>query len=132
MGELSWNKSQYTDAINYCQSALQLLNQSGDIDGECRLQGVLGNTYFSLGSFDKAVDAFTKRLELARLINDKACENEALRHIGLIHGIRNQAEEALRYLDQALTIAREISDRESERQILMFIGNVHFTRTDLA
>jgi eukaryotic-like serine/threonine-protein kinase len=131
MGELSWSRGDYKGAIEYSESALELLRQSGDIIRESRLFGVMGDTHFSQGLHDQAIEFYNKSLELARQAGDSQGEGEALRRIGSIMGFREQADGALDHLKQALAIARSTGNRQSEWLVMMLIGNIYLYMNEL-
>jgi tetratricopeptide (TPR) repeat protein len=131
MGEICWNRTNYKDALTYCQSALKILEPADDNSGLARLYSLMGNIYFSQIFFDTAIDYYNKSLEFAIKSGSRSCEGEALRNIGSIYGRQGQFEKSLNYLGKSLVIARDLSDRDSERQITMLMGNVHLYQGDL-
>jgi serine/threonine protein kinase/Tfp pilus assembly protein PilF len=131
MGELSWSRGHYREAIELCESSLKLLSEAGDASGHCRLFCIIGNAYFSQGQHDQAIEYYNRSLELSRQIKESASEGEALRNIALILARSGHPLKALGHLDQALAIAGATNDRESERQILMLIGNIYYEQGEL-
>jgi eukaryotic-like serine/threonine-protein kinase len=131
LGELSWSRGHYKEALDSCERGLKFLIEAEDTGGQCRLFGVMGNIYFSQGLFDQAIEYYGKSLELARQVGDRPSEGEALRNIGSIMGWRNQSKSALEHLNQALIIARDVGDRESERQVMNLMGNIYLHQSEL-
>ena len=56
--------------------------QIGDQAGEKRAYGNLGNAYFSLGDFRKAIEYYEKRLKIAIQIGDRAKEGWTYHNLG--------------------------------------------------
>jgi tetratricopeptide (TPR) repeat protein len=125
LGELSWQRSNYQEAIDFCKSSLQLCEELNDLISQSKLCGIIGDTYFSQGLFNQAVDFYNRSLDLALDSEFKIGEGESLRRLGSVYGCRGQAEMALRYLTKALEIARETGNRQSEWLVLMVMGNIH-------
>jgi tetratricopeptide (TPR) repeat protein len=131
LGELSWHRGQYKDALELCEAGLKLLESAGDFNGQSRLFSVMGNIYFSQVLFDQALENYNKGLELALKGGSRLLEGEALRNMGSVFGRRGQSTEALDYLGKALIIARDTGDRDSERQTTMLMGNVYYLKSEL-
>ena len=55
----------------------------GDRAGEGGAYGNLGNSYFSLGDFRKAIEYHEKHLKIARQIGDRVGEETAYHNIGI-------------------------------------------------
>jgi eukaryotic-like serine/threonine-protein kinase len=131
MGELSWSRGQYDEALGFYKSGLEIVAQTGDVGRECRLYGVIGDTYFSRGNYDQAIEVFNRSLDLARQVGDSSSEGEALRRLGAIMGLRKQTINALEYLEKSLDIARAIGNRQSEWLVMMIIGNVYLNQSEV-
>ncbi|MBL8148775.1 MAG: tetratricopeptide repeat protein [Blastocatellia bacterium] len=131
LGELSWSCSEYKEAINYCNQALQI---NGEVDQaeECQIFSVLGNIYFSQGLVDQALDYYSKSLEKARETGEKTSEARALRHMALILGWHGESQKALEYLEEALKLSNSVGDRENERQSMLLKGNIYYQRRQFA
>ena len=64
-------------AISYHERRLQIANEVGDIAGEGRAYGSLGNAYHSLGNFRRAIEYRECQLQIAKEVGDKAGEGES-------------------------------------------------------
>ncbi|MEG4030806.1 MULTISPECIES: CHAT domain-containing tetratricopeptide repeat protein [unclassified Microcoleus] len=84
--------------------------------------GNLGNTYFSLGDYAKAIEYAQQWLAIAREIKDRPSEGRALGHLGNAYNSLGDYAKAIEYAQQWLAIAREIKDRQSEGQALGNLG----------
>jgi len=61
---------------------LKIAKEIGDRAGEGRAYGNLGNTYRSLGDYQKAIDYHEKHLKIAKQIGDQAGEGNAYGNLG--------------------------------------------------
>jgi tetratricopeptide (TPR) repeat protein len=81
-----------------------------DRNGERKSLGNLGNAYYSLGDYTKAIDYHQQSLDIAKEIDNKSGQGTALNNLGLtLFKSRNlpQAETTLRDAIQVLESIRE-------------------------
>ncbi len=76
--------------------------------------GNLGNCYFGLGEYRRAIDLHDQALVISREIGDRQCEGAALGGLGRCYAILGEYRRAIDLHDQALVISREIGDRRGE------------------
>lgn len=81
---------------------LSLLQDIGDMSGECRAHGHLGAVHLSLGNFIHALKCYAEQLERARDLKDPALEAQAQGSLGVTRMSLGRHEEALGCFEQQL------------------------------
>jgi tetratricopeptide (TPR) repeat protein len=110
--------SYFHEEIRLCQ---RLLGKCGvDIDFQC-WKGI-GNGYFRLGNYPRAIQGYENCLKIAQAIGDRRGEGIALGNLGIAYDGLGQHERAIDYHQQALIISRMIADRRSEGNVLGNLG----------
>ena len=71
---------------------------------------------------ERAIDYYDQHLAVAREIDDRRGELNALGNLGLAYADLGQVERAIGYHEQSLVIAREIGDRQGEWNSLGNLG----------
>ena len=121
------------EAIRYYQQALSFNRASVDestnlsrsiIDG-------MGECYFDLGDYSKALELYTKSLSLMPTPKNPYEEGLTLTHIGNAYASMGNREKALEYFEQALQLQREIKDRRGQALTLQKAGEVYQWAGDL-
>jgi len=87
--------------------------------------GNLGNSYQSLGQYQRAINFHQQSLELAREISDQRGEANSLGNLGNAYDALGQYQQASDFHQQSLVIKREIGDCEGEAISLSNLGNAH-------
>ncbi|MGC1396670.1 MAG: tetratricopeptide repeat protein, partial [Coleofasciculaceae cyanobacterium] len=82
----------------------------------------LGNAYYSLGDYAKAIEYQQQSLAIARQIKDRNGEGNALGNLGIAYQLLRDYAKAIEYQQQSLAIAREISDKNGEGLALNNLG----------
>uniref|UniRef100_A0A1L8DLR2 Putative g-alpha gtpase interaction protein n=1 Tax=Nyssomyia neivai TaxID=330878 RepID=A0A1L8DLR2_9DIPT len=88
----------------------------------------LGNAYFYLGEYSKAMDFHKLDLTLARSMNDKLGEAKSSGNLGNTLKVMGKFDEAAICCDRHLTLARQLGDRLSESRALYNLGNVYHSK----
>ena len=68
----------------------------------------IGNTYYSLGQVEKAIEYYEDALAISREVVDRRNEGVWLENLGLVYRALGQVEKAIEYYEDALTIGKEI------------------------
>jgi tetratricopeptide (TPR) repeat protein/cellulose biosynthesis protein BcsQ len=92
--------------------------------------GSLGNCYFSLGDYRKAVDLHTQALDIDRDIGNRYGEAVDLTNLGVCHASLGDYRQAVDLHTQALAISRDIGDRRGEANELGNLGLCHASLGD--
>lgn len=114
-----WGK--YSEQIDLCTSSLGNLNQSTELI----VLTFLSSAHYLLGNYQESLELQEQHLLLARELNDRQGEGNALGNLGNIYYSMRDYQRALRLLEQQLAITREIDDRQGEANALGNIGNVY-------
>ncbi|OCQ95114.1 hypothetical protein BCR12_06885 [Limnothrix sp. P13C2] len=102
-----------------------IAREIGDRRGEANSLGNLGNAYYSLGQFQRAIDFHEQHRAIAREIGDRKGEANALGNLGNDYDSLGQYQRAIEYHEQSLAIDREIGDRQGEAASLGNLGNAY-------
>ena len=76
---------------------LELMRTLGDSAAQGRACGNLGNTYYLLGDFQKAIFYHNERLKIAREFGDKPAERRANSNLGNSHIFLGEFEKAAQH-----------------------------------
>lgn len=88
----------------------------------------LGNAYFYLGEYSKAMQYHKLDLTLARSMNDKLGEAKSSGNLGNTLKVMGRFDEAAICCERHLTLARQLGDRLSEGRALYNLGNVYHAK----
>lgn len=88
----------------------------------------LGNAYFYLGDYTKAMHYHKLDLTLARSMNDKLGEAKSSGNLGNTFKVMGHFDEAVMCCDRHLTLARQLGDKLSEGRALYNLGNVYHAK----
>ena len=121
-GIQQYQTSQFPEALNSWQQALQIYRALKNRQGEGWALGNLGAAYLSLGNYTKAIEYIQQKLTIARSIKDRIGEGRALGYLGAAYLYLGNSAKAIEYTQQQLTIARSIKDRQGEGAALANLG----------
>ncbi|MBD2428878.1 tetratricopeptide repeat protein [Phormidium sp. FACHB-1136] len=124
-GIQQYDASQFRDASQSWQAALELYRAVGNRAGEGHVLGNLGIAYSHLGQPLKALDCHQQRLAIVRESGDREREVDTLGNLGNVYNDLGQHSQALDYYQQGLALAREIGDHQGEASALGNLGNVY-------
>jgi tetratricopeptide (TPR) repeat protein len=85
----------------------------------------LGNAYYSLGQYQRAIDYYQQSLAITGKIGNRNGEANSLIGLGNAYYSLGQYQVAIDYHQQSLTITREIGDRNVEAKSLIGLGNAY-------
>jgi tetratricopeptide (TPR) repeat protein len=111
----------YREQVDLCSRLLGKLNSSLDT----KLLNILGNSYYVLGHYHRAIDYLEQSIAIAREIEDSFGEGNALLNLGNAYEALADYAKAIDYYQQSLMIARKIQDRQVEGKVLTNIGLVY-------
>lgn len=121
-GIQQFQTSQFDAAFQSWQQALQIYRAIKDRLGEGASLDNLGNAYYSLGNYAKAIEYHEQHLAIARELKNRLGEGNALSHLGISYDSLGNYAKAIEYQEQSLAVAREIKDREGEGLWLSNLG----------
>ncbi|XP_049885839.1 G-protein-signaling modulator 2 isoform X2 [Pectinophora gossypiella] len=109
--------------VAFFQAAIQA--GTDDLRTLSAIYSQLGNAYFYLGDYNKAMQYHKHDLTLARTMNDKLGEAKASGNLGNTLKVMGKFAEAIQCCKRHLEISRQLGDRLSEGRALYNLGNVY-------
>ncbi|CAG9558049.1 unnamed protein product [Danaus chrysippus] len=109
--------------VAFFQAAIQA--GTDDLRTLSAIYSQLGNAYFYLGDYNKAMQYHKHDLTLARTMNDKLGEAKASGNLGNTLKVMGKFNEAIQCCKRHLEISRSLGDRLSEGRALYNLGNVY-------
>ena len=85
----------------------------------------LGEAYYSLGGYDKAINYLQQSLEISRELGDRHGEGKSLNSLGNAYHSLGEYQRAIDYYQQSLAISRELGDRNGEAKSLNNLGSAY-------
>ncbi|MEH1868988.1 MAG: CHAT domain-containing protein [Nostoc sp.] len=85
----------------------------------------LGDEYYRIGEYTKAIEVYQQALKLRRIMGGKPKEADTLSYIADILKKQGKKQEAINFLNQALDIQRQIKTRPEEANTLTTLGDVY-------
>jgi tetratricopeptide (TPR) repeat protein len=104
--------------------ALRATEETGDLNGQARALGQLGNGHFWMGQDETASELLRRALALYRQIGDPVGEARSLTSLSQISYQRGRYESGLHDLRQAIVLYRQAGDRLGESKALNGLGLV--------
>ncbi|XP_031415457.1 G-protein-signaling modulator 2 isoform X2 [Clupea harengus] len=114
-----------TRAADYYNENLAIVKELGDRAAQGRTHGNLGNTYYLLGNFRRAVASHEQRLLIAKEFGDRAAQRRAYCNLGNAFIFLGEFEVAAEHYKKALQLARQLKDRAVEAQACYSLGNTY-------
>uniref|UniRef100_A0AAQ4QRC8 G protein signaling modulator 2 n=1 Tax=Gasterosteus aculeatus aculeatus TaxID=481459 RepID=A0AAQ4QRC8_GASAC len=145
IGNAYFHLHDYAKALEFHRHDLTLTRTVGDLLGEAKASGNLGNTLKVLGRFDEAVVCCQRHLDIARDINDKVGQARALYNFGNVYHAKGKSicwsgaepgdfpeevmlalREAAEYYEANLAIVKELGDRAAQGRTYGNLGNTYY------
>lgn len=112
--------------VAFFQAAIQA--GTDDLRTLSAIYSQLGNAYFYLGDYTKAMQYHKHDLTLARSMNDKLGEAKSSGNLGNTLKVMGRFDEAAIFCQRHLAIAQSLGDRLSEGRALYNLGNVYHAK----
>ncbi|XP_064552812.1 G-protein-signaling modulator 2 [Drosophila montana] len=112
--------------VAFFQAAIQA--GTDDLRTLSAIYSQLGNAYFYLGDYAKAMQYHKHDLTLAKSMNDKLGEAKSSGNLGNTLKVMGRFDEAAICCERHLTLARQLGDRLSEGRALYNLGNVYHAK----
>lgn len=145
LGNAYFHLHDYAKALEFHRHDLTLTRTIGDLPGEAKASGNLGNTLKVLGRFDEAVVCCQRHLDIARDMNDKVGQARALYNFGNVYHAKGKSicwsgaepgdfpeevmaalKKAAEYYEANLAIVKELGDRAAQGRTYGNLGNTHY------
>ena len=121
-GSDSLRISQYREALESAQVALEIYLELGNRQGEANSLSTMGIAYRRLGEYQRAIDFQQQSLAIVRDIGDHQGEAASLGNLGNTYYSLGEYQRAIDFHQQSLAITKEIGDRQSEVASLVNLG----------
>lgn len=108
--------------VAFFQAAIQAGTE--DLRTLSAIYSQLGNAYFYLGDYSKAMEYHKNDLTLARSMGDKLGEAKSSGNLGNALKVMGRFDEAVVCCKRHLDISRELKDKVSEARALYNLGNI--------
>ncbi|XP_069497957.1 G-protein-signaling modulator 2 isoform X3 [Ambystoma mexicanum] len=112
--------------VSFFEAAVQVGTE--DLKTLSAIYSQLGNAYFYLHEYQKALEYHHHDLTLARTIGDRLGEAKASGNLGNTLKVLGNFDEAILCCQKHLEISREICDKVGEARALYNLGNVHHSK----
>jgi tetratricopeptide (TPR) repeat protein len=109
-------------SIDYANQAIDIYDDIGDIQLRAGVSKVLANSYYKLGMYKKAIDAYERGIRDAEKVNDKLTIGFNLIGIAEMYLEQDEVTVAFKYIEKALSIYREINDKMGLGDVNLLIG----------
>lgn len=95
---------------------------------QCRLLGVLAEAHHGQSDFERLRETAQRQRELARALDDRSLEADAVRRLGLAARRRSDFDRAREYYEESLAIAEETGNRKLKAKSLGGLGITAWNR----
>ncbi|XP_077986446.1 G-protein-signaling modulator 2-like isoform X2 [Glandiceps talaboti] len=112
--------------VQFFEAAVQV--GTDDLKTLSAIYSQLGNAYFYLQEYGKALEYHKHDLTLARTIGDRLGEAKASGNLGNTLKVLSKFDEAIVCCQRHLEISRELGDRVGEGRALYNLGNVYHAK----
>ncbi|XP_061550074.1 G-protein-signaling modulator 2 isoform X1 [Phycodurus eques] len=145
LGNAYFHLHDYAKALEFHRHDLTLTRTIGDLLGEAKASGNLGNTLKVLGRFDEATVCCQRHLDIAKDVNDKVGQARALYNFGNVYHAKGKSicwsgaepgdfpedvmmalRKASEYYEENLGLVQELGDRAAQGRTYGNLGNTHY------
>jgi CHAT domain-containing protein/uncharacterized protein HemY len=117
--------SQYREALDLWQTALEIYRGLGDRKGEANSLSGLGAAYNNLEDYQQAINFYQQSLAIRRDLGDREGEALSLNNLGTTYDNLEDYQQAIDFYQQSLVIKRDLGDRENEALLLNNLGTAY-------
>ncbi|XP_076050082.1 G-protein-signaling modulator 2-like [Oratosquilla oratoria] len=122
-GERLCKTEDYRAGVAFFEAALQ--TGTDDLRTLSAIYSQLGNAYFYLGEYDKAMEYHKHDLTVARTMGDRLGVAKASGNLGNTLKVMGKFNEAIICCERHLSISQELGDKVGEGRALYNLGNVY-------
>ncbi|MGP4103356.1 BTAD domain-containing putative transcriptional regulator [Nonomuraea sp. KM90] len=112
----------WEDAARVHELARRTCQETGDREGEARVDLELSLVRSRMSHYDAAFEHAGRGLDTFRAMGDRRGEADTLDHLARVSWLSGRNREALGYAEKALTLFRAIGDRHGEGNALLHWG----------
>jgi tetratricopeptide (TPR) repeat protein len=121
-------RGEYATALNYYQSALQLLEQAGELKATASINNNIGLIFREQGNPPQALSYYQKYLDIGLKLQDKDILSGAYNNLGTLYSDQSNYSLALDYYQKGLAGAIAMEDIYGQAIAYNNIGSVYFTQ----
>ena len=133
LGNLQFDKNNYTEALAYYLDAVPLFEKGNDLKGLCGDYIWIGNVFNQgLRQFDKAVEYFHKSLDIAQQLNDTALIGYNYNNLGQAFYNDHKLDQSLTYYQKSKLLKEALKDDYGIGSAYGNISNVYFDQKKYA
>ncbi|XP_015907620.1 G-protein-signaling modulator 2 [Parasteatoda tepidariorum] len=125
-GERLCKNGDFSGGVAFFEAAIRV--GTDDLKTLSAIYSQLGNAYFYLGDYTKAMDYHRCDLTVARAIGDELGEGKASGNLGNTLKVIGKFDEAVTCCERHLTISRKLKDKVGEGRALYNLGNVYHAK----
>lgn len=112
LGAIDYAKRRYKTTIVRYQNLINNHIYLGDRIGLCRVYGMIGACFISMGNYTKALSYLSKQLTLSKTLQRKQSHTLCLSNIGAVYSLTGNFERALQIFKQQEIVDRKINNLE--------------------
>ncbi|MFP4845567.1 tetratricopeptide repeat protein [Winogradskyella sp. PE311] len=117
--------SDYTEALNYYEKALQINKEIDNEQGISRCLINIGNIYIVKGNFPLAIEYQHKSLKINEKRKDTTLISLSLNNLGVIYNNLGNHEKAIPFVQKALGIQKKSGDKKRIAETLNNLGTLY-------
>lgn len=117
-------------AVGYASQALNLAQQTNNIEGKANSHHLLGYVHYIQGSYNEALQQWMSALKYRQQIGNKEDISQSLGNIGIIYKLQGNITAALSYYLQALKMDEELGNESGVARHLSNIGVIYWTQNE--
>jgi tetratricopeptide (TPR) repeat protein/transcriptional regulator with XRE-family HTH domain len=121
LGKIFLRKRNYEQALSYYREQVVCSRSCGDRWHECDALGQIGYTYICMGKLDWAACCCQKAIKLARKIQNKRLEVQALCYLAHASLTQHSYRNAIAYYEQILEL-KNVTVEDFERKLFHSVG----------
>ncbi|KFM59201.1 G-protein-signaling modulator 2, partial [Stegodyphus mimosarum] len=125
-GERLCKNGDFAGGVAFFEAAIRV--GTDDLKTLSAIYSQLGNAYFYLGDYNKAMDYHRCDLTVARAMNDELGEGKASGNLGNTLKVMGKFDEAVTCCERHLNISRKLEDKVGEGRALYNLGNVYHAK----
>jgi CHAT domain-containing protein len=126
VGILKYNSSQFEDALQAWQKALEIYRDIQNKKKEGIALGQLGLVYGIFGNRNREFHCLSKSLSIAKQFKDYQAELRALINLGNAYQSISEYTQAINFYQKSLLLSRQLKDKVEEAKSMLNLGSVHF------
>lgn len=104
----------HAKALLDCEESQQIYDQLDHVEGLFNINNILGQIYWELSDYPKALSYIIKMVEYARKLQDSVKEADALNNLSMVHVQLEEYQKGIVDIKKALALFRRIENRRGE------------------